>query len=211
MFTATLSKNAQNALALLGKNKSLPHNTYLAGGSALALHFGHRISVDFDFFTPSDFNEKEIIKKLEKIGTFSLQEKKKNTLLGLFEKTKFSLFRYDYPLLVEPPLFHGVRIANPKDIAAMKIAAIMDRGTKKDFIDLFFLVKKGISIEQALQYYDKKYKAFANNMYSIILSLSYFVQADDSDMPEMIQKVDWKEVKKFFEKESVNLAKKYLS
>ena len=67
MFTNTLSKNATNALALLGRNKILPVNTYLAGGSALALHFGHRVSVDFDFFTNAHF-ESEMPKMIESIS-----------------------------------------------------------------------------------------------------------------------------------------------
>ena len=93
---------------------------------------------------------------------------------------------------------------------AMKIAAVMDRGTKKDFIDLFFLSKKGISLEKYFQFYDKKYKALKNNLYSIIISLSYFNDAENSDMPKMIEKISWQEVKKFFEKEAVRLGKKYL-
>lgn len=95
-------------------------------------------------------------------------------------------------------------------LGAMKIAAVMDRGTKKDFIDLYFLSKSGISLESCFEYYEKKYKALANNLYSIITSLSYFVDAENSEMPKMIDKVSWGEVKVFFEKEAVRLGKKYL-
>jgi len=211
MFTNTLSKNAQHALAILGENKILPDKTYLAGGSALALQYGHRISVDFDFFTPSTFVGKQIKKELEKKGEFVFQEaNEKNTLLGIFNNVKFSLFRYDYPLIFPPINFLGVLIADPKDIAAMKLAAIMDRGTKKDFIDLFFLIKKGVSIEESFAYYDKKYKVLANNVYSLVTSLSYFLDAEKTDMPEMIEKVDWEKIKDFFRKEVVRIAKKYI-
>ena len=211
MFTTVLSKTAKTALALLGKSRILPEKTYLAGGSALALHFGHRISVDFDFFTPSHFKAKEIVKKLEKISRFVFQEaEEKDTLLGIFEGVKFSLFRYDYPLVFKPIKYLGVLLADPKDIAAMKLAAIMDRGTKKDFIDIYFLIKKGISIEKAFNYYDQKYRLLANNLYSLIKGLSYFDDAEDSDMPEMITKVDWEEVKKFLQNEVIRLANKYI-
>ena len=87
MFTGTLSVEAQNALALLGKNKILPKNTFLAGGSALALQFGHRISVDFDFFTPTSFDGEELRQKLEKIGEFIFQEADKKDFIDA-EKTK---------------------------------------------------------------------------------------------------------------------------
>jgi len=211
MFTAVLSKNAQDALALLGKSKVLPDKTYLAGGSALALHFGHRVSEDFDFFSRCHFQGKIIAKKLNTIGSFKLQESaEKDTLLGLFNNTKFSLFLYDYPLVFKPVLFQNVLLADPKDIMAMKLAAVMDRGTKKDFIDLYFLSKKRISIDDGFDYYERKYKALSNNIYSLIKGLSYFDDAEDTDMPRMIESTDWQEVKKFFQKEVVRLANKYL-
>ena len=211
MFTAVLSKTAKESLALLGKSKVLPKNTYLAGGSALAVHFGHRISVDFDFFTASHFRGREIVEKLEKLGRFIFQEAdEKDTLLGDFKGVKFSLFRYDYPLIFKPTDFLSISLADPKDIAAMKLAAIMDRGTKKDFIDIYFLIKKGISIENSFKYYNQKYRLLANNLYSLIKSLSYFDDAEDLEMPEMIKKINWDEVKKFLQKEVVRLANKYI-
>ncbi|MFN4212504.1 MAG: nucleotidyl transferase AbiEii/AbiGii toxin family protein [Microgenomates group bacterium] len=211
MFTAVLSENAQESLAILGKEKILPPKTYLAGGSALALQYGHRISVDFDFFTPKEFKSKEIAQKLSQIGKFTLQEAAdKNTLLGLFNGVKFSLFLYQYPLIFQPKKFLDIALADPKDIAAMKLAAVMDRGTKKDFIDLYFLNKNGISIEEAFSYYDKKYKLLANNIYSLIKSLAYFEDAEKLEMPEMIEKISWEKVKEFFRQQTIRLAKKYI-
>lgn len=210
MFTTAISKDAQHALALLGKSKYLPPKTYLAGGSALAIHFGHRKSEDFDFFTPNGFDADKIIKSLKKIGVFTINTKEKNTLLGVFSNVKFSLFKYEYPVLFKTFILSDIAILDPKDIAAMKLAAIIDRGTKKDFIDIFFLVKNNISLDNSLKYYDQKYKALANNLYSLIKGLLYFADAEDSDMPEMIEKLSWEEVKEFFQKEVVKLAKKYL-
>ena len=209
MFAKTLSSDAQKSLALLGKG-ILPPKTYMAGGSALALSFGHRISIDFDFFTPTSFSSSNLAEKLKSLGNFKTKTLVSDTLLGTFNDIQFSIFLYKYPLLFSPKNFLGVDIADPKDIGAMKIAAVMDRGTKKDFIDLFFLSKKGISLEKYFQFYDKKYKALKNNLYSIIISLSYFEDAENSDMPQMIEKISWQEVKKFFEKEAVRLGKKYL-
>ena len=211
MFTNTLSRNAQNALAVLGENNILPPDTYMAGGSSLALQYGHRISVDFDFFTPHSFVGKEIIGKLQKAGTFTLQETaEKNTLLGLFNSVKFSIFLYKYPLVSNCVMFNKIRLASLQDISAMKLAAAMDRGTKKDFIDLFFLSKNGIGLDLALKYYDKKYQKLANNMYSLIKSLSYFDDAEKLEMPKMLEKITWNEVKTFFQQETLRLAKKYI-
>lgn len=210
MFAKTLSGKAQKSLALLGKN-ILPSGTYMAGGSALALYFGHRLSIDFDFFTPVSFSADKVIEKLKEQGDFITQTAISDTLLGSFNGIKFNLFYYQYPLLFSPHKFLGVKIADSKDIGAMKIAAVTDRGTKKDFIDLFFLSKNGASLEECFSFYDKKYKSLGNNIYSIITSLSYFVDAENSEMPKMIDKISWKDVKTFFEKEAVRLGKKYLT
>lgn len=209
MFAKTLSKDAQDSLAILGKG-CLPPDTYMAGGSALALHLGHRYSIDFDFFTLHEFNQQKIALVLQNAGDFKVKTIKKDTLLGKFNGLDFSLFQYNYPLLFTTIGFKGINLADPRDIAAMKIAAIMDRGTKKDFIDLYFLSTKGIDLNNCFKYYDKKYKVLAGNLYSLIMSLSYFVEAEESEMPRMIKKVSWEEIKRFFEKEAVRLGKKYL-
>jgi len=112
--------------------------------------------------------------------------------------------------VLPPRTYLDVKVADPRDIGAMKIAAVMDRGTKKDFIDLYFLSKRGVSLESCFEYYEKKYQALANNLYSILTSLSYFVDAESSEMPVMLEKVYWKEIKIFFEEEAVRLGKKYL-
>lgn len=74
MFESALSGNAQNSLALLGSSKVLPAKTYLAGGTALALQLGHRISVDFDFFTPNSFNQAALTKNFPALAISRLKE-----------------------------------------------------------------------------------------------------------------------------------------
>jgi len=211
MFRTVLSKNAYDALALLGKTKILPEKTFLAGGTALALQIGHRISQDFDFFTPTSFKSEDLMTKLNKIGNFVLTEKQfKDTLLGLFNGVKFSIFLYPYPLIDKPIDYLGIKLASLKDIAAMKLAAIMDRGTKRDFIDLYFLVNNNISLDEMFVFYDEKFKALESNLYSLLKSLTYFDDAEKSDMPEMLKKISWKEVKDFLKKEVVRVAKKWI-
>lgn len=209
MFTRTLPHTAQNALALLGQSRFLQH-TYLAGGSALALHLGHRYSVDFDFFSRKPINAKQLAEKLTGIGTFKTQMTDKKTLIGEFNAIKFSLFHYDYPLIAKLHQFKGISIADPADIAGMKIVAICDRGTKKDYVDLYFLAKERFSWEKMFDIYQKKYKLLANNIYTIITAMRYFAEAEETEMPKMIKQVSWQEIKKFFEKEAIRLGKKYL-
>lgn len=208
MFTKTLSKHAADALAILGKSNIL-NTAYLAGGTACALQIGHRISLDLDFFTDKEFPTGLVLNQLSKLAGFKLDQTEKWTILGTFPKVKFSYFYYPYPLIAKTSLFSQINLASLEDIAAMKIAAICDRGTKRDFIDLYFLAKK-FSLEKILKFYDKKYGKLSNNIYHIIRSLEYFVDAEEQKSPKMIKKVPWEEVKKFFQHQVMVLAKSNL-
>ena len=209
MFTTTLSDHAQTTLALLGKS-GLVSKAYLAGGSALALYFGHRYSIDFDFFTQEKFDPIKLSVHFKKLGKFKQTVAKGISLIGEFNKIKLSYFQYDYPVIGQFTKFMTVNIASIEDIAAVKMVAIMDRGTKKDFIDLYEIIKQGHSLQNILKQYDKKYHVLAENLYSIIRSLQYFDDAESSQMPKMIRDVSWKEVMKFISLETIRLAKKYL-
>lgn len=198
MFEQVLSKDAKESLAVLGESRLLK-GAYLAGGTALALQIGHRISVDFDFFTSKEFNGKIFAAKLKKvIPDFRLEKTAAGTVLGHINKIRFSLFFYDYPLLFKKHSFSGIKIANIKDIASMKIAAISDRGTKRDFIDLYFITKaeKILSLDEILRLYDRKFGLLKQNKMHILKSLVYFDDAEDESLPKMLKPVKWEEVKK---------------
>ena len=209
MFATVLSRDAQNALAVLGKS-GLLSQAYLAGGSALALQFGHRRSEDFDFFSPKEFSPDELSHLLSRLGTFEPTFAKGITLLGIFDRIKFSYFQYKYPLIAATTTYAGVAIARPEDIAAMKLAAVMDRGKKRDFVDLFVLAHRGFPLEAMFALYDKKYRALENNVFSLLRAMNYFDEAETTDMPEMLIALSWDEIKKFFIAESMRLAKNYL-
>jgi hypothetical protein len=199
-------------LALIGES-GLLKNAYLAGGTALALQLGHRESVDFDFFTAQPFDETAMVQRLNKLLPDFYQERKEwRTILGYVGKTRFSYFYYEYPLLFKTKNWGGVNLVDPRDIAAMKIAALADRGTKRDFIDLYFIfaVEKIISLDEALSLYDKKFKKLKQNKLHILKSLAYFGDAESEKMPRMFKPVDWKKVKKFFIREQKRIAEKTL-
>ena len=209
MFPRTLSDNAQNALALLGESGIL-HTAYMAGESSLALQLEHRLSLDFDFFEEKEFDPHKVETSLKKFGQYKIEVQTDDTMVGIFNEVKFSLFPYRYPLIAPTKVFSGIRLASCDDIAAMKLVAITDRGTKKDYIDLYFLAKKLFSFEKMFEFYEKKYHFFAQNTVTILKSMQYFVDADDSDMPEMLIDTSWEEVKRFMQKETKNMADKYL-
>lgn len=202
MFERTLSHNARNALAVLGERK-LVDFAYLAGGTAAALQLGHRKSEDLDFFTPKKFDADLLAEKLRKTLSGFLAEKVSwRTIIAKIEKTKFSIFFYKYPVLFPAKDFLGVHILDLRDLAAMKIAAIADRGTKRDFVDLYFLFKdEVVTLGECFDLYDRKYKALIQNKFHILKSLIYFKDADSQRMPPMLRNVTWREVKTFLEEE----------
>ena len=212
MVEEILSKNARSALVKLGQS-GLLKSSYLAGGTALALQFGHRYSFDFDFFTKEKFDEETAIQRLaELLPNFKLERKSWQTILGFVGDTRFSLFFYKYPLLFKTHKFLDIEIADIKDIASMKISAIADRGVKRDFIDLYFIfqIKKIMTIDEALGLYDKKFKALSQNKVYILKSLGYFEDAEKDELPQMREEVDWEKVKEFFKEEQRRLTKKLL-
>lgn len=208
MFTKTLLPDTFRAIKLTGKIPEIKR-CYLAGGTALALQIGHRVSIDLDFFTTFDFDEKIVEQNLAQFPEFIKEGTAWKTIWGKIEETKFSMFYYKYPLLEKTSKFEDINLASISDITAMKIAAIGDRGTKRDFIDLFFLRKK-YSLQQMLDLYNDKYGDLEEKAYHLLRSLNYFEDAQPEPMPKMIKDVDWDEVKKYFFTESLAISKKVL-
>ena len=213
MFKEVLSEDAKNALGLLGQS-GLLDAAYLAGGTALALQLDHRYSYDLDFFTSKKFDERILIQEItELFSNFELERKDWGTILGYLGKTRFSIFFYKYPLLFKTHKFLDINIADIRDIAAMKIAAVADRGTRRDFIDLYYIFNQSkiITLEESLNLYDKKFKVLSQNKVHILKSLVYFDDADRDKSPKMIKSINWQKVKEFFIKEQQKLAKKLLT
>jgi len=206
VFEQVLPGNTKAILAVLEKSEII-QKAYLAGGTALSLQLGHRISYDLDFFTQEEFDEQMLLPEIKKISNFQLEKIAWRTILGKFADVKFSIFYYKYPLLYAAKKFGMIKITEIRDIAAMKIAAIASRGTKRDFVDLYFICKEIVSLPNAIQLYDKKYKNLAATEMHIMKSLIYFDDAEPDEMPKMLKKVEWSDVKKYFEYEVRKLVK----
>ncbi len=209
MFTKTLFPDTLRAIQLVSGVSEIK-KAYLAGGTALSLQIGHRISVDLDFFTQHEFSETELSAKLITLQEFVQDGTAQWTVWGKIGQTKFSMFYYKYPLLEKTVPFEGIQLASLMDIAAMKIHAIEQRGTRRDFVDVYFLSKK-YSLEDMLDFYQKKYGALEDHIYSILRSLDYFEDAEqERQMPKMLTTVSWEEVKEYFRKEIHRLTEKKL-
>jgi len=203
MFEEAISKQTAENLVLLGKSKILG-SAYLAGGTALALQIGHRISYDLDFFTDQKFKAQIFLKEMSRFKLYQHERVGWGTILGRLGNVKFSLFYYPYPLLRKPISFKNINIADIADISAMKIAAISERGTKRDFVDLYFILQK-IALNEAFNFYDKKYQKLSSNSVHIKKSLVYFEDAEKDPTPKMIIPVSWGKIKTFFKKEVKNI------
>ena len=111
---------------------------------------------------------------------------------------KIDFIKYKYALLNPVKIEDNIRLVSAEDIAAMKISAIVGRGAKKDFFDLYFLLKD-YSIQEILDFYDQKFPD--GNRFMVYQSLVYFQDAEEDPDPIMIEKVSWDQVKESIQKQ----------
>lgn len=188
---ALLEKMEKAALALL-------EGWILAGGTGLALQLGHRISDDFDFFRIDDFDAHKLHGALKQIGEYEMLQEESHTLTVLMNGIKLSFFVIKDPFLFEGIPYRFFHIADVRDIALMKLVAISGRGSRKDFIDLYMLLRGGMSLPEYFALLPKKYGKGRDNAYHILKSLTYFEDAEQEPMPRMLEPFDWEECKRYF-------------
>lgn len=167
-------------------------NFVLVGGTALALQVGHRISIDIDLFGHSDFDQPTILVTLNKYGTVQLLRKSENILILSLNGIKVDLVNYKYPWIGNLNIVENIRFASLSDIAAMKLNAIAGRGSVKDFIDVFALLKI-FSLREMLNFYNEKYQDGSEFM--VIKSLTFFDDADKEVLPHLFIDTSWAEMK----------------
>ena len=187
------------------KKSGISENFYLAGGTALALQLGHRESIDLDFFSRKDFSNSKLKEYLPKIGSYFLTGEEEGTLHGTLDDVKLSFLRYDYDQLYPFLEFDGIELADLRDISAMKIDAISSRGSKKDFVDLYFLMKK-YDLAELIAFFEKKFQSVHYSKLHILKSVTFFDDAENEPMPIMLKNVSWEDVKRKIEEESKKIA-----
>lgn len=190
-----LEQKTKKVLQKIGENKTLSV-FYMAGGTALALQLNHRQSIDLDWFSQKPFSSKKLIEFFSSIGKLVVNFESEDTLHLVVDGVKISLFYYPYDLL-RPLVAYAsnVSLASDIDIACMKLQAISSRGSKKDFIDLFFLLKK-YALGEILDAFDKKFSMVKYNRLHLLKSLVFFEDAESEPTPIMLADVSWDEVKK---------------
>lgn len=172
-------------------------NFYLAGGTAIALHLGHRHSVDLDWFTGEGIADPlTLARDIEAEGIpFATSQIARGTLHGAISGVRISLLGYRYPLL--KPLVSwsecGCSLASLDDLACMKLSALAQRGARKDFADLYALGLKHCSLEEMLRLYQRKFSI--QDIGHLLYSLVYFDDADRERLPRMLWTADWRTIK----------------
>ncbi len=204
MFLDTLDPATRLLFKQLGR-EPLISPFFLAGGSALALHLGHRVSLDLDFFSLAQYSMPELVNHLQTLGHLAIESQSQDTLVGELNNVKLSFFTYPYPLLNETAECEGIQLASLLDIALMKIAAIGQRGTKRDFVDLYFLCQQGFTLDNLLHQMPQKFPTVTYPSYHLLRALAYFEDAERDDLPKMLKPVKWVSVRGFFSTEANRL------
>lgn len=178
------------------------NHAILAGGTALALQMGHRISLDLDFFTADEFKIESIISEIRKTGnSFNVISEGEGSLITNIEGIKVSIFKYDYPFIEKPLSYEVIQIAGILDIASMKVIAISQRGVKRDFVDLYVILQN-TPFHKVAENMIKRFGSERVNPVHIGKSLVYFSDAESNPEPEYIKgkNIKWESIKDFFKK-----------
>lgn len=194
----SLTPAQSRLLAAIGNCESVK-DFYLAGGTALNIHLGHRLSVDLDFFSDKPLNGEQVLEELRRCTPVEVTGMGQGTLHLKMEEVLVSFFEYRYKVL-EKNRYQGIALASLKDIGLMKIMAIQQRGMRKDFIDLYAICRTGITLQELMELMGKKYQNIKFDTVSLSKALCYFGDAVD-EVPLLTKDIDWESVKKYFRSE----------
>ena len=171
----------------------------MAGGTALALQINHRTSIDFDFYVQKHFDAKRLTDEIENVFKDSarITLREKDTVFVNISGVDCSFFWYKYPLIEKTGNVMGIEVASCQDIAAMKLIAISHRPVKRDYIDIYYLLKS-YSLMEMFSFVDKKYPNF--DQYFAFRALTYFEDIGEREKKRSIKVLDkgysWEKVKK---------------
>ena len=196
-FVEGLPKKQIKVLKALGPHMA-PKGFYLAGGTALAIHYGHRVSVDLDWFTAQPFDDSLLLAQtLRNSGLdLEIEQVSPGTLHGSVQDVRVTFLQYQYPMLKSVQYWKDMDcdLAALEDLACMKLSAIAQRGARKDFCDLYALEKTSFTLQEMLGFYQRKFGI--RDIGSVLYGLVYFDDAENERMPRMLWNVSWREMKK---------------
>lgn len=178
-------------LCLLNRlmTNSMCDNFSLAGGTSLSLRFGHRTSVDIDLFSPEPFNSMLLQTQIASVFPGSqILNRTEGSLCINIGGIKVDHLYHPYPLLENIQYEGSLRIMSLPDVSAMKVNAVTNRGSKKDFIDLYVLHQNGIVLDESISNFCRKY---CGNKFLAIRSLLWLMDADAEPDPVILNDWSW--------------------
>lgn len=208
-----LTPTARAALETLEKALAV-RPFYLAGGTALALHLGHRLSRDLDLFanvdTLDDQLRHQIVAGLRQQHTVVTEADSVMGLSLIVDDQPISFFSYGYPLIEAVSYWGELQIASRLDLALMKLDAIMGRGLRKDFYDLYFLTAQ-LPLAEIFERSPDKYPRAPTFKVRALTALVDFDRADFQPDPTLLLPAEWGEVKRFFQNEARQLGQHWFA
>ncbi len=184
MHREILDKNQLDLLPLIREFK---RTFYLAGGTAVALHIGHRRSVDFDLFREGRINPTDILKKIQNHQYIPVVTRRVKEQLNLtVNNVKFTFFQYPFKIEKKVLFENIIYLPDLIDLAAMKAYALGRRAKWKDYVDLYYLLTEYFSIREI----SVKAAAIFGGLFSekqFRAQLSFFDDVDYSEEVEFVR------------------------
>jgi len=210
VYWEAVSPVLQKLLVFCGKHDFVKR-FYLAGGTGLALRLGHRRSIDLDFFSQADEvhyqTRQEVIRAFTALAAGVVENTDGNLLL-LVEGVHVGFFGYGYSLLEPTEEVEGVQVASLVDIGLMKLDALIGRGSRKDFYDVYAVDRK-IPLADLLEKGKEKYPYVRDFALMAVESMLLFENADRDRQPELLVNVPWDEVRQYFLEAGKTLGEKW--
>ena len=210
IFWLTVSPGMRRIMSAFSQT-DIGKRFYLAGGTALALQFGHRRSADLDYFSPTEDipSIKEPLKQsLDEFAPI-LADSAWGNLVFIAEGIRTGFYGYGYDL-VEPLVdIEGIKLASVADIALMKLDALLARAGRKDFYDLYAICQRR-PLRDLLHLAPQKYPGVRDFETQAVKRLVYFERAEKDEPPDMIEPLEWESVKAFFRQQAADIGRDWL-
>jgi len=208
-YEAAITPACRQGLGYL-RHQAFIGDFYLAGGTALALQMGHRISTDLDWFSAQRRllapEREEIRLALSQSRQFDVTSEQDGMLFTQLFGTDVSFIHQHHLLLESTVVYQGVQLASPTDIGLMKLSAINSRGTRRDLIDIYCL-REIVTLDRLLELVALKYADRPSFQAIAVRALAYFEDAEQQPMPRMLTPVDWADVRAYCESAARRLAR----
>lgn len=192
-------------------HSSLASEFYLAGGTALSLQIGHRLSVDLDFFSSTEDipSLRNIIEKELRPFQVNLTDSSWGNLVYLINGVRVGFYGYGYAMVSPMVIVENIRLASIEDIALMKFDALLGRASRKDYYDLYFICQQ-TTLKKLFELSTKKYPAVRDFEVQVTKRLVYFDNAEEETDPVMLKEIGWQTVKTFFVEQAKNIEQGWL-